>query len=46
VSDFVNSRAIINACRPYSWKDKFPPVNAMSPELRERITEKWKKELE
>jgi len=45
-SDFVNSRAIINACRPYSWKDKFPPVNAMSRELRERITEKWKKELE
>lgn len=45
-SDFTNSRAIINACRPYVWKDKFPPVNALSPELRKKITEKWKAELE
>lgn len=45
-NDFVSSRAIINACRPYSWKDQFPPVNVMSRELRERISEKWKKELE
>ncbi|HEX9880472.1 MAG TPA: UbiD family decarboxylase [Candidatus Binatia bacterium] len=45
-NDFVNSRAIINACRPYSWKDQFPPVNMLSRELRDRISEKWKKELE
>ncbi len=46
VGDFTNSRAIINACRPYAWKDRFPPVNALSPELRKRVSEKWKKELE
>lgn len=44
--DFTNSRAIINACRPYAWKDKFPPVNVLSPETKKKITEKWKKELE
>src|SRR5262249_2284035 len=30
--DFTNSRAIINACRPWHWRDKFPKVNAPSPE--------------
>ncbi|MBI4319370.1 MAG: UbiD family decarboxylase [Chloroflexi bacterium] len=36
-----NSRAIIDACRPYEWKDKFPPVNEPSPEVRRRALEKW-----
>lgn len=43
--DFTNSRAIINACRPYAWMDRFPAVNALSPELRKKISEKWAKEL-
>jgi 4-hydroxy-3-polyprenylbenzoate decarboxylase len=43
--NFVNSRAVINACRPYAWRDRFPPVNALSPELRKKVTEKWKSEL-
>ena len=43
--NFVNSRAILNACRPYAWRDRFPPVNALSPELKNKIGEKWKKEL-
>jgi 4-hydroxy-3-polyprenylbenzoate decarboxylase len=43
--DFTNSRAIINACRPYSWIDRFPPVNALSAEVRKKVTEKWKKVL-
>lgn len=45
-ADFTNSRAIVNACRPYAWKDRFPPVNTLSPELRSKITEKWRRELE
>ena len=45
-ADFTNSRAIINACRPYAWKDQFPPVNVLSPELRSRVAEKWKAELQ
>ncbi|MBI4321862.1 MAG: UbiD family decarboxylase [Chloroflexi bacterium] len=36
-----NSRAIIDACRPYEWKDRFPPVNQPSPEVRRKAMEKW-----
>jgi UbiD family decarboxylase len=32
IGDFTNSRAIIDACRPWHWRDKFPKVNAPSPE--------------
>ena len=28
----TNSRAIIDACRPFHWRDKFPKVNMPSPE--------------
>ena len=44
--EFTNSRAILNACRPYAWKDRSPPVNSISPELRRKTTEKWKHHLE
>ncbi|MDO8688636.1 MAG: UbiD family decarboxylase [Dehalococcoidia bacterium] len=36
-----NSRAIIDACRPYEWMDKFPPVSDPSPELAKKVIEKW-----
>ncbi len=29
--NFTNSRAIIDACRPFHWRDRFPRVNQMSP---------------
>jgi 4-hydroxy-3-polyprenylbenzoate decarboxylase len=32
--DFTNSRAVIDACRPWHWRDKFPAVNMPSPEER------------
>jgi len=34
VGDNSNSRAIIDACRPWHWRDKFPAVNAPTPEER------------
>ncbi len=37
-----NSRAIIDACRPYEWKDEFYPVVESSPELRSATLEKWR----
>jgi UbiD family decarboxylase len=37
----ISGRAIIDACRPFHWKDEFPPVSEMSAELRASITEKW-----
>ena len=34
VGDYTNSRAVIDACRPWHWRDKFPMVNALSAEER------------
>jgi len=39
--NFTNSRAIIDACRPFHWRDEFPKVNAPSPELRKEARERW-----
>ncbi len=36
-----NSRAIIDATRPYDWKDDFPRVNIPSPERRKKTLDKW-----
>ncbi|HLY64922.1 MAG TPA: UbiD family decarboxylase, partial [Chloroflexota bacterium] len=33
---------VINACRPYEWRDDFPRVSVNSPALRERTLDKWK----
>ncbi len=48
--DFTNSRAIIDACRPYHWRDQFPKVNmpskAVQIEMRERfgwVLESWRR---
>ncbi len=37
----TNSRAIIDACRPFHWKDDFPPVNAPSQEVARKAREKF-----
>ena len=42
--NFTNSRAIIaiiDTCRPFHWRDKFPKVNAPSPEVLLEATERW-----
>lgn len=39
--DLTNSRAIIDATRPYHWRDKFPRVNEISDELRDELHKKW-----
>jgi 4-hydroxy-3-polyprenylbenzoate decarboxylase len=42
----TNSRAIIDATRPYAWRDKFPPVNRPSPECARKAREKFSYLLE
>ena len=37
----TNSRAIIDACRPFHWRDRYPKVNMPSAELWRRAKEKW-----
>jgi len=39
--DLTHSVAVINACRPYHWRDKFPPANTPSPEVARKAQEKF-----
>ena len=39
--DLTNSRAVIDACRPYHWRDQFPMVNAPSAEVARKAREKF-----
>jgi UbiD family decarboxylase len=36
-----NSRLIIDACRPYEWKDQFPQPIGPAPEYKRETREKW-----
>jgi UbiD family decarboxylase len=37
-----SSRAIIDACQPFEWKEERYPVAQISPELRGQLIKKWK----
>ena len=41
VGDMTHSVAVINACKPYHWRDKFPPSNSPSPEVTRKAKEKF-----
>ena len=41
----AHSKAIIDACRPFAWREKFPPTSALSAEEARDIEEKWGKTL-
>ena len=41
IGDTTNSRAIINACKPFHWKDRYPKVNMPDPETYVRAVQKW-----
>lgn len=36
-----SSRGVLIACRPYSWRDRFPLVNRFGDEKRKAVLEKW-----
>ena len=40
--DITNSRIIIYAVKPFSWKDKFPRVNVVSDSYSAEVAAKWK----
>jgi 4-hydroxy-3-polyprenylbenzoate decarboxylase len=42
----VASCAIIDACRPYRLKDKFPKVAESSEEFKQQVRERWRGKLE
>jgi 4-hydroxy-3-polyprenylbenzoate decarboxylase len=39
--NMTNSRAIVDACRPFHWRDQFPPVNAPTQEEAKRARDKF-----
>ena len=39
--DMTHSVAIIDACKPFHWRDKFPPTNAPSAEVAKKAREKF-----
>ena len=41
--EFTNSRALIIACRPFTWYKDFPKINVFSQNYRNKILKKWKK---
>jgi 4-hydroxy-3-polyprenylbenzoate decarboxylase len=44
--DFTNSRGLIDATRPWEWRDQYPALNVPSREVRERAFERWRHLLE
>lgn len=43
--DTFTSKAIIDACWPYEWKNRAYPVAEVSPELRDKLLRKWGTQL-
>jgi 4-hydroxy-3-polyprenylbenzoate decarboxylase len=44
--DLTVGRMLINACRPYSWRDQFAKTNVFAPEDRRKVEAKWRDLLE
>jgi UbiD family decarboxylase len=40
-----SSRAMLIACRPYSWRERFPTVNRFGDEMRRAVERKWAADL-
>ena len=41
-----SSRAVIDATRPYEWREKFPKVSGASRELKDKVANSWRDFLE
>jgi UbiD family decarboxylase len=40
--DLTVGRMLINACRPFTWRDQFPKSNVFSSEQRKLVETKWR----
>ena len=40
--DLTVGRMLINACKPFSWRDQFPKTNVFSAEERKIVEKKWR----
>ena len=41
-----SSRAVIDATRPYEWREKFPKVSGASRELKDKVADGWRQFLD
>ncbi|MBM2811785.1 MAG: UbiD-like subunit of potential (de) carboxylase, partial [Chloroflexi bacterium] len=39
--DYTHSRAVIDATRPFHWRDQFPKVVGTSRDLQDKMRAKW-----
>ena len=39
--NITNSRMIINACRPFHWREQFSPITKARPEIAAKAREKF-----
>jgi UbiD family decarboxylase len=46
VGDLTVGRMLINACRPFSWRDQFAKTNVFSAEERNKVQNRWRDLLE
>jgi UbiD family decarboxylase len=44
--DFTMSRMMIDACKPFHWRDQFALANKFSADMRDKIWEKWAHKLQ
>ena len=44
--DFTMGRMLIDACKPFTWRDRFPMSNKFSSAKRKEIWEKWMAQLQ
>ena len=44
--DLTVGRMLINACRPYTWRDQFPKTNVFNASDRKLVEAKWRELLE
>lgn len=43
--DFTMGRMLIDACKPFAWRDRFPVANLFSAEMRAKTWDKWRDRL-
>jgi UbiD family decarboxylase len=43
--DFTMSRMLVDACKPFHWRDKFPMTNRFADDKRREVAAKWSREL-
>lgn len=44
--DYTIGKMLIDACKPFPWRDHFPMANRFSLDMRAKILEKWRREID